>query len=81
MPPLSVSVVELLRLDSWYFGLCPELGVSSSLSSTFFYFFAFAILCHDLLFALAYMRVLRVAEAYNKRVKENCFRSEILFEK
>jgi hypothetical protein len=39
-PPLqsSVSMAELLMLNSWYFGLCPGLGVSSSLSSTLFYF-------------------------------------------
>jgi hypothetical protein len=56
-PPSSLSVVKLLRLDSWYFVLCPGLGVSSSFSITLFYFFAFALLCHDLLFALAYVRV------------------------
>jgi hypothetical protein len=37
-PSSSLSVAELLRLDSWYFGLCPGLGVSSSLLSTLFYF-------------------------------------------
>jgi hypothetical protein len=37
-PPLSMLVAELLRLDSWYFGLCPGLGVYSSLPITFFCF-------------------------------------------
>jgi hypothetical protein len=39
IPPSSVSVTEVLRLDSWYFGLPSGLGVSSSLSSTLFCFF------------------------------------------
>jgi hypothetical protein len=38
IPPSSVSVAKLLSLDSWYFGLCLGLGVSSSLSSTLFCF-------------------------------------------
>jgi hypothetical protein len=38
LPPSSVSVAELLSLDSWYFGLYPVLGVSSSLPSTLFCF-------------------------------------------
>jgi hypothetical protein len=56
-PPSSVLMVELLSLDSWYFGLCPGLGVSSSLPSTLFYFFAFALLCNGLMFVLAYVCV------------------------
>jgi hypothetical protein len=52
-----VLVAELLRLDSWYFGLYPGLGVSSSLPSILFYFFAFVLLCHGLIFTLAYVRV------------------------
>jgi hypothetical protein len=38
VPPSSVPVAELVSLDSWYFGLCFGLGVSSSLPSTLFYF-------------------------------------------
>jgi hypothetical protein len=52
-------VVELLKLDSWYFGLPYGLGVSSLLSSTLFVF-SFALLCHDLLFLLPYVCVINI---------------------
>jgi hypothetical protein len=37
-PQSSVSVAELLSLDSWYFWLCSGLRVLSSLPNTLFYF-------------------------------------------
>jgi hypothetical protein len=54
----SVSMVELLRLDSWHFRLPFRLGVSSSLPNTLFCFFlcpslswsfvsAFLCVCHQ----------------------------------
>jgi hypothetical protein len=46
--PSSLSVAEVLSFDSWYGGLRPGLGVDSSLLSTLFVFFAFALLCNGL---------------------------------
>jgi hypothetical protein len=67
-PPSSESVAELLRLDSWYFGLPFGLGVFSSLASTLFWVFSFALLCHGLLFPLAYVCVTNsFIVTFNKR--------------
>jgi hypothetical protein len=50
-PSSSVSVAEVLRLDSWYFGLCPRLRVSSSLPITLFCFFLCLSLSWPFVFA------------------------------
>jgi hypothetical protein len=58
--PAIISVGgELLRLDSWYFGLPSRLGVSSLLPSTLL-FFSFALLYHGLLFSLPYVCVTNI---------------------